>query len=109
MVAVLTPADLIAAGQKLYGRKKWKTHLSEALGVNVATIHRMVHRPLVPGPYAVAISSLLANKKARDELERQARKLLPKGYKRPHVRAKKKRKYVRKLIPYAGSPELEQE
>jgi len=106
----MTPTDLALAGQKIYGRKKWKTQLANALGVNVATIYRMVHRSDVPGPYQIAINSLLANKKQMDDLEKAAKKLLPKGYHAWNKRKQKKRKKgERKLLPYAGSPELESE
>jgi hypothetical protein len=100
----LIPTDLIAAGQKLYGRKYWKTKLAEALGVNVATIHRMVHREGVPGPYAIAITALLEHKKRKDELDRAARSLLPRQF-RKRKTARKTKPGKRKLIPYAGAPE----
>ena len=58
----MTPADLEKAGHRLYGRKKWKLQLAEALGVDPATIYRMMHRQRVPGPYVVAIGSLLEKK-----------------------------------------------
>lgn len=82
----MTPDQLRLAGIKLHGSKHWKLYLARDLGVNVATIHRMTHRGQVPGPYAIAIASLLAQKKNRDEIERAARKLLPKGYRKLHVR-----------------------
>jgi len=94
----MNAVDLIAAGQKLYGRRKWKPQLAEALGVNVATIHRMVHRTGVPGPYAIAINALLEHKKRKDELDRAARSLLPRSL-RKRLTARKPGK---KLIPYAG-------
>ena len=82
----MTPEQFILAGRRLFGRKKWKKQLADALGVNVATMYRMVHRAQVPGPYQIAIASLLEQKKQRDILDKAARKLLPKGYKRWHVR-----------------------
>ena len=62
----MTPAQLATAGHRLYGRKKWKNKLADALAVNVSTIHRIMHRPEVPGPYEVAVRGLLENKKAID-------------------------------------------
>ncbi len=98
----MTPLDLITSGIKLYGRKYWKTKLADALGVDVSTIHRMTHRNEVPGPYAIAIASLLEHKRHQDEIDRAARKLLPRRLRRKKPK-KKTRKYVRKLIPYAGA------
>lgn len=71
----MTPDQLKTSGIRLYGRKKWKTHLARALAVDVSTIHRMMHRPEIPGPYEVAIKGLLANKKAMDEAAALARKM----------------------------------
>lgn len=82
LVAHLTPAELATSGIKLYGRKKWKSHLARDLGVNVSTIHRIGHRAQVPGPYEVAVAGLLVNKVARDRLEKEARKLLPRRLRR---------------------------
>ena len=84
----MTPEDFTKYGQRLFGRKKWKTQLANALCVNVSTIHRMVHRAVIPGPWQVAIRSLLEQKKQHDAIETAARKLLPKGYKRWHVKKK---------------------
>ena len=74
----MTPLQLISAGQKLYGRKRWKRKLADALGVDQSTIHRLTVREIVPGPYVVAIGGLLDQKKRQDELDRAARALLPK-------------------------------
>jgi hypothetical protein len=97
--------QFVAAGIKLYGRKKWKSQLAHALGINVATVHRLAKLPpspsgsgatselprQIPGPYEVALKGLLQHKRAQDILEREARKLLP------HVRKKIKfRKTPRK-------------
>lgn len=76
----MTPLQLITAGQKLYGRKKWKHKLAAALGVDQSTIHRLTHRDIVPGPYIVAIEGLLDQKRRQDELDRAARKLLPRKF-----------------------------
>ena len=51
----MTPLQLISAGQKLYGRKRWKRKMADALGVDQSTIHRLTVREIVPGPYVVAI------------------------------------------------------
>jgi hypothetical protein len=84
----MTPADFIKAGQRLYGRKKWKFCLARDLGINVSTVHRMTQldttvdppvfkRAQIPGPCEIALKAMLENKKARDKLEKEARKLLP--------------------------------
>jgi hypothetical protein len=93
----MTPLELISAGQKLYGRKKWKSQLAAALHVDVSTIHRMTHREVIPGPWTVALNALLAQKKARDDLERAAMRLLPRK-----LRRRKLKPGERRLIPYAG-------
>lgn len=95
----MTPEQLRTAGIRLYGRKRWKSHLARALAVDVSTIHRMCARPEIPGPYEVAIKGLVQNKQAQERLEREARKL--------GLVPRKRRKKVlkpreRKLIPYAG-------
>ena len=105
----MTPADLEKAGHKLYGRKKWKTHLAEALGVNVATIFRMMHREGVTGPYIIAIQSLLEKKAALDELNKAANRLLRDRERLKKATRKKNAAKKKKLIPYAGSPDLEPE
>ena len=76
----MTPLQLISAGQKLYGRKRWKRKLADALGVDQSTIHRLTVREIVPGPYVVAIGGLLDQKKRQDELDRAARALLPRKF-----------------------------
>ena len=59
----MTPEQFIAAGQRVYGRKRWKSLLARDLAVDVCTIHRLVHRPVIPGPYEIAITALLENKR----------------------------------------------
>jgi hypothetical protein len=71
----MTPQQLQSAGHRLYGRKYWKARLADALHVNVATIHRMMHREQLPGPYVVAINALLDLKKRQDALTREARRI----------------------------------
>ena len=95
----MTPAQLETAGVRLYGRKKWKTKLADALAVNVSTIHRIMHRPEVPGPVEVAVKGLIENLKARQAAEKEARRL--------GLVPRRRRKRVlqpgeKKLIPYAG-------
>ncbi len=70
--------EFIKLGQRTYGRKHWKSKLASDLGVNVATVHRMVHRAEVPGPYEVALKAIAVNAADRIKLEKAARKLLPK-------------------------------
>lgn len=101
----MTPADLAQIGLKLYGRKYWKARMAAALDVDVSTIHRMMHRPQLPGPYVVALNALMENKRQQDVLEAAARKLLPRKLRKRLTPRKKN--YGRRLIPYAGSPDLE--
>ena len=108
----MTPADLEKAGHRLFGRKKWKPQLAAALGVNTATVFRMMHRAEVSGPCTVAIKALLENKRRIDELNKEADRLLRdrkrlKHATEKHAREKKRAAARRKLVPYAGSPELE--
>ena len=76
----MTPEQFKAAGIKLFGRKGWHSRLAQALGVNPATIFRMCRKEIVPGPYAVAISGLLEQHKRQAEIDRAARKLLPRKF-----------------------------
>lgn len=83
----MTPDQFKSAAVKIYGRKKWKPSLARDLGCNVATIYRMMHREQVPGPYEVALRGLLEHRKQEIALERAARKLLPRKFrKRPAPR-----------------------
>lgn len=92
----MNPEQFIATGQRLYGRKKWKTQLARDLGVDVTTIWRLTKRAEIPGPYEVALKAMLDNRKRQDALEREARKLLP--------RKRRKRTVPRpKLIKAAGT------
>ena len=96
----MTPDHLKTSGIRLYGRKKWKAQLAAALAVDVSTIHRLMHRPEVPGPYEVAIKGLLANKKQMDEAAALARKmgLVPRRRRKKVLKPREKKK-----IPYAGA------
>ncbi len=98
----MTPLQLQSAAHKLYGRKYWKAKLADALHVDVATIHRMMHRETVPGPYEVAIAGMLDLHKRRQALEKEARKLLPRKFRKRTTPRKPREK---KLIPYAGAEE----
>jgi hypothetical protein len=82
----VTPDIFIASGQKLYGRKKWKVQLADALGVDVTTIWRLTKREQIPGPYEVALKAMLENKRRQDVLEREARKLLPRKLRRKKIK-----------------------
>ena len=95
----MTPTQLQAAAHKLYGRKKWKFKLADALAVNVSTIHRIMHRPEVPGPYEVAIRGLQANKKAMDGAAKLARKmgLVPRKKRKKVLKPRPKEKKVAKI------------
>lgn len=73
----MTPEQFITAGVRLYGRKRWKSLLAKDIGVDVSTIHRITHRPQVPGPYEVALNAMVEQKKRQLLLEKEARKLIP--------------------------------
>jgi IS30 family transposase len=74
----VTPAQLLSAGHKLYGRRYWVTQLAKSLGVDRGTIYRLMKREQILGPYEVAVNGLLENWRRRMEIERAARKLRPK-------------------------------
>ena len=59
----------------MYGRKKWKACLARDLGVDVSTIHRIGKKDRVPSVYEIAIAGMIHNWEARQELEKQAKKL----------------------------------
>lgn len=101
LVVALTPLQLQEAGHKLYGRKHWKRQLALTLGLDVSTVLRITKRERVPGPVEFAVLGLLEQKRRKDEIDRAARAMLPRSLRRRKPQ-KKKRKYVRKLIPYAG-------
>jgi hypothetical protein len=91
----MTPEAFIKIGQRLYGRKKWKHCLSLALAVDVSTIHRIVKRSQIPGPYEIAVKALLQNKQSQDKLEQEARKLLPRRLRKRVRPFRTRRKRVR--------------
>ena len=88
----MTPEAFRAAAQRVYKRPDWKTALSRDLGVNVCTVHRMLHRSEVSGPWAIAIKAMLDKRQAQDRLDREVRKLMPKKPRKRSRKAIQKRK-----------------
>lgn len=84
----MTPDAFIAHAIKIYGRKKWKPKLAADLGVDVSTIHRIVKRPQVPGPYEVALNGMMEHHRKTVALEKEARKLLPRKFRTRKVKPK---------------------
>lgn len=69
--AVLTPADLALAGERLFGRWGWQTRLAEALEIDGSTVRRWVSGAVaVPHPAKVAIRLMLNAREAGDLLAR---------------------------------------
>lgn len=103
----MTPLQLQSAGHRLYGRKHWKKKLADAVGVDVSTIHRIAKREQVPGLVEVAVKGLLEHKQRQDVLDKAARALLPKGYKKRHRAPRKKpaKKPPAPLAEILGPPE----
>lgn len=94
--------QLIAAGIKVYGRKKWKAKLAADLGIDEVTVWRYTRKEQVPGPVEVALNGLMEHRRQAVILEKAARKLLPRKFrKRTTPRAPKVVK--RKLIKAAGT------
>ena len=72
----MTPEDLVRIGQKLYGRKGWRSKLAADLGVDPVTVWRLVKSGKeIPGPYDVAIVGMLNQRTAQLELEKRDRKI----------------------------------
>jgi hypothetical protein len=88
----VTPEQFIAGAVKVYGRKKWKPKLAADLGVDVSTIHRIVKRDQIPGPYEVALRGLMAHRSQEVLLEKAARKLLPRKFRKRTTPRKPKTK-----------------
>ena len=86
----MTPAQFQTAAIKIFGRKKWAPQVAAALGVDRVTIYRLMKRETVAGPYEVAINGMLQNKSARDKLEKEARKLLPRKFRKRPLKSKRK-------------------
>jgi hypothetical protein len=107
----VTPESFIRTGQLLYGRRRWKSALARDLGVNVGTIHRMAKRAIIPGPYEVALKAMLENKRAQDRLMKEARKLLPRTFRKrsPRQAAARAKQIARKNNPAAQVSTTEQE
>ena len=78
----MNPDQFKSAATKIFGRKKWQVHLAEHLGCNVSTIHRLMKREQIPGPYEVALQGMLEHKKRQIALEKEARRLLPRKVRR---------------------------
>lgn len=93
----MTPEDFTKIAHKIYGRKKWKAQLARDLGVDPVTVYRITKRPQVPGPYEVALNGLMEHRRKEIALEKEARKLMPRKF--------RKRSAVRKprLIKAAGT------
>ena len=105
----MTPADFIKTAHKIYGRKKWKPQLARDLGVDVSTIHRIVKREQVPGPYEVAIRGMWDQRQREIALEKAARRLLPRGYKKRNVAPRRKKTHKPPTRFAALIPEAEEE
>ena len=90
----MTPEAFRAAARRVYGKPEWKTDLARDLGVNVCTVHRMLHRPEVSGTWTIAIKAMLQNRIAKDKLEKEVRRLLPKKPRKrsPAAIARRKKK-----------------
>jgi hypothetical protein len=89
----MTPLTFIQAGERLFGRKEWKREMARRLGVNYATITRIIKREEIPGPVQTAVAYMLSEKKRADEAVREARKLIPHGLRRrTDIQRKVKRK-----------------
>lgn len=88
----MTPDAFKAAAQRVYKRPDWKMALSRDLGVNVCTVHRMLHRSEVSGPWAIAIKAMLDKRQAQDRLDREVRKLMPRKPRKRSRKAIQKRK-----------------
>lgn len=78
----MTPDQFTQAAIKIYGRKKWATQLATDLGVDPATIWRLIKRPQIAGPYEVALRGLLEHRRQEILLEKAARKLLPRKFRK---------------------------
>lgn len=73
----MTPAELIKAGQRIYGHKKWVPSMARDLGIDRGTIYRLLKRPEIERIYAVAIAGMLEHNRRQRELERAARAMMP--------------------------------
>ena len=87
----MTPADFVKTAIRVYGRKKWKPQLARDLGVDVSTIHRICKREQVPGPYEVALRGLMEHRRQEIVLEKAARKLVPRKFRKRQLAPRKPR------------------
>lgn len=56
----MTPQELRAAGERLFGHRGWQVRLAEVLGINSSTIRRwLMGKMPVSGPAQAAIRLLL--------------------------------------------------
>ena len=86
----MTPDRLKTLAIKIYGRKGWKTRLANDIGVDRTTIHRMCKREQIGGPYEVALRGLAEHRRQEVELEKAARKLLPRKFRKRAPRKPRK-------------------
>lgn len=78
----MKPDQFKSAAVRIFGRKKWQPQLAAHLGCNVSTIHRLMKREQIAGPYEVALAGMLEHRKREIELEKAARRLLPRKVRR---------------------------
>lgn len=102
----MTPAGFIKLAERLHG-KNWKSALANDLVINVSTIHNLLKRAQIPGVYEIAVKALLLQKIEQDKLEKAARRLLPRKYRKRSEASTAKRtlqleRRKPRLIPYAG-------
>lgn len=57
----MTPAELEAAGQSLFG-KRWKAPLARRLDVDASTIWRQLQKDRIDGPIAAAVECFVREK-----------------------------------------------
>lgn len=105
----MIPLDFHKLAVKIYGRKKWQSSLARDLGVDPSTIFRIMHREQVPGPYEVAIRGMWDQRKREIELEKAARRLLPRGYRKRNVAPRRKKPHKPPARFAALIPEVEEE
>ena len=84
----MTPIEFKTKAMRIYGKRGWVEKLARVIGVNRTTIFRMMGREQVAGPYEVALLGLVEQHRREREIEKAARKLLPR--KRRVKKGKKK-------------------
>ena len=55
----MTPAELIKAGEALYGPKHWKAPLCRRLKISTVTLWRYLQSKEVPEQFSLAVKRLL--------------------------------------------------